>query len=188
MIRHTVAGAVAAALLFADAAGAQSGPAASDQLSVEEMERALGVGENEEADEAPRFRAPSFDLGGSDSTPIAAGPPQDRQRSFEVPVEFAFGSTQIARDYLTTIDRVAQVLQRNPGLTLKIRGHTDAVGTADANAALSRRRAEAVRYAIVGRGIAGARLSAEGAGESMLIPGIDPMSGQNRRVEFLRVQ
>jgi outer membrane protein OmpA-like peptidoglycan-associated protein len=188
MMRHAAAGALAAALLLAGAAGAQSGPGASGQLSVEEMERALGVGEAGEDDEAPRFRAPSFEVGDSGASPVAAGPAQEGPRSFEVPIEFAFGSTQITRDYLTTIDHVAQVLRRNPGLTLRIRGHTDAVGPADANAALSRRRAEAVRHAIISQGIAGRRLSAEGAGESMLIPGVDPMSGQNRRVEFLRVQ
>jgi outer membrane protein OmpA-like peptidoglycan-associated protein len=184
MMRHVAA--LGAALLAAAAAGAQSGSGASSQLSVEEMERALGVGETQ--DEAPRFRAPSFELGDSATTTVAAKPAQEGQRSFEVPIEFAFGSTQIRRDYLTTIDHVAQVLQRNPGLALKIRGHTDAVGSAEANAALSRRRAEAVRYAIISQGIAGGRLSAEGAGESMLIPGVDPTSGQNRRVEFLRVQ
>lgn len=187
--------ALAAALAAATAAGAQDG---STQPSVEEMERALGVGEDPSADEAPRFRAPSFEMGGSGastssgaSAAVAANAPRSASRatrSFEVPIEFDFGSTAIAAAFAPTIDRVAEVLRRNPELTLKIRGHTDGVGSAEANAALSQRRADAVRHAIARRGIANSRLAAEGAGESMLIPDVDPSSRRNRRVEFLRIQ
>jgi outer membrane protein OmpA-like peptidoglycan-associated protein len=187
MIGRFSAVAITAAVLFAGAAAAQDG---SKQLSVEEMERALGVGETAAEDEAPRFRAPSFEIGdaGSSSSSAPSPPRSSAARSFDVPIEFDFGSTQIARSFAPTIDRVADVLQRNPELRLKIRGHTDDVGSAEANAALSRRRAEAVRYAILERGIANSRLAAEGAGETMLIPGVAPASRRNRRVEFLRTQ
>lgn len=181
--------ALAAALVAASAAGAQDG---STQPSVEEMERALGVGEDPSGDEAPRFRAPSFEMGdsGASASATSNAPRRGSQvtRSFDVPIEFDFGSTAIASAFAPTIDRVAEVLRRNPELTLKIRGHTDDVGSAEANAALSQRRADAVRYAIVRRGIANSRLAAEGAGESMLIPDVDPSSRRNRRVEFLRTQ
>jgi outer membrane protein OmpA-like peptidoglycan-associated protein len=190
MIGRLGAIALAATTLAVSAAAAQEG---ASQPSVEEMEQALGIGEDEEEEEAPRFRAPSFEMGGSGSpsSQSSSSPSPGRSqapRSFDVPIEFDFGSTEISRTFVPTIDRVAEVLQRNPELKLKIRGHTDDVGSAEANSELSQRRADAVRYAIVRRGIANSRLAAEGAGESMLIPGVDPSSRRNRRVEFLRTQ
>ena len=65
-------------------------------------------------------------------------------------------------------------------------GHTDTVGSLDANIALSRRRAEAVRARLVeAHGVDGARIDARGVG--YLAPAVanDSDEGReaNRRVE-----
>lgn len=183
---------VASACLLANAPAAAQED--TDQPSVAEMEQALGLvaGPAGRKGEGARFRSPTFELtapetGGGESAPSPSGS-ETGARGFSVPIEFAFGSNKVAATYQPTIDNLVAVLRRNPGLTLTIRGHTDAVGSEDSNALLSRQRAETVRSALVARGVAPERLSAEGVGETMLIARISPNSPRNRRVEFLRRQ
>ena len=66
-------------------------------------------------------------------------------------------------------------------------GHTDDEGQAEANLALSRRRAEAVRAALVDGGVAGTRMQAAGRGESDPVADNDSAEGRarNRRVEII---
>ena len=62
---------------------------------------------------------------------------------------------------------MAKVLEQNPQLTgLRVEGHTDDVGDAAENEALSQRRAEAVREYLISKGVDGQRLDAKGFGES----------------------
>ncbi len=73
--------------------------------------------------------------------------------------------------------------------TIAIEGHTDNKGGADYNLALSQKRAEAVRAALVDRfGIAAGRLTATGFGETKPIETNDTIEGRarNRRVELSR--
>ena len=84
------------------------------------------------------------------------------------------------------IDQVAQVFKSNPGIRVKIEGHTDSSGAADYNLKLSDSRANAVRKALISRGIEADRLEAIGYGESKPISSNSSSKGraQNRRVEF----
>ena len=84
------------------------------------------------------------------------------------------------------IDQVAQVFKSNPGIRVKIEGHTDSSGAADYNLKLSDSRANAVRKALIERGIEADRLEAIGYGESKPISSNSSSKGraQNRRVEF----
>lgn len=85
-----------------------------------------------------------------------------------------------------------QINQRHPGASLHFVGHTDSRGSAEANNALSLRRAEAVLNWFAGHGFERGRLTAEGAGESRpLVPDEDgsgvyseSAGQQNRRVEI----
>ena len=52
----------------------------------------------------------------------------------------------------------------NPGVTIRIEGHTDNVGSLAFNMALSRDRASAVLDFLVTRGVAKSRLAIEGKG------------------------
>ena len=65
-------------------------------------------------------------------------------------------------------------------------GHTSSEGSDEYNDKLSQRRAEAVVAAIVGRGIAAGRISAEGRGEKQAIAANLTEAGRslNRRVEI----
>lgn len=66
-------------------------------------------------------------------------------------------------------------------------GHTDSVGSDEANQALSMKRAEAVRSYLVTHGVASEQVKAEGAGESMPISENSTPEGRatNRRVEII---
>ena len=76
-----------------------------------------------------------------------------------------------------------------PGVAIRIEGHTDSVGAAERNLLLSRARAEAVRAALIVRGVANERLRAEGLGQAQ--PRGDNATAQgraeNRRIEFKAV-
>lgn len=70
-----------------------------------------------------------------------------------------------------------------------IEGHTDGVGSVQANQVLSENRASAVRQWLAGNGIAASRLSTKGFGATVPVAPNDTPEGrqQNRSVE-IRVQ
>jgi OmpA-OmpF porin, OOP family len=79
-------------------------------------------------------------------------------------------------------------MMRSPDATGVLEGHTDANGKPAHNLALSKRRAEAVKAYLVAHGIATARLSTMGYGQSRPIADNGTADGraQNRRVVFQR--
>ena len=81
------------------------------------------------------------------------------------------------------------MLRNFPTWRLKITGHTDATGDVGANERLSQLRAEAVKAALVTRGIDANRLETEGAGELRPAAPNNTAEGRalNRRVELVRL-
>ena len=77
-------------------------------------------------------------------------------------------------------------MNQHDALVIRITGHTDAVGSDEANQILSEGRANAVRDELIKRGIAAERIEAEGKGESEPIADNATEEGRakNRRVEF----
>ena len=102
-------------------------------------------------------------------------------------IHFAFDSADIGQDYQDHLNSLAKVLQTSllEKTCLKVVGHTDSVGSADYNLALSESRAGMVRNFLVATGgIPEARVVMQGSGEQVPLDGVDPMHPQNRRVEF----
>lgn len=101
---------------------------------------------------------------------------------------FETGSAALSdRDY-TSLSLVADWLKADAARRLILVGHTDLSGALEANIALSKRRAEAVRQALISEfAIPAARISAEGAGP--LAPrasnATDEGRQKNRRVEAI---
>jgi OmpA-OmpF porin, OOP family len=85
------------------------------------------------------------------------------------------------------LSRLGDFLQQHPERNVLIEGHTDSTGSVEYNLDLSRRRADAVRSYLVGRGIAPTRVVIEGYGLSRPIASNDTVAGrqQNRRVEIV---
>ncbi|MBF0154666.1 MAG: OmpA family protein [Magnetococcales bacterium] len=88
------------------------------------------------------------------------------------------------------LDAAANVLKGNAALKVEIQGHTDDRGTDPYNMVLSKKRSEAVRNYLVGKGIAANRLSTSGFGESQPVAENRTAQGRakNRRVTLKPVQ
>jgi len=85
------------------------------------------------------------------------------------------------------LNKLARLLQEKTDNSILIEGHTDDVGSAEFNVQLSLRRAEAVRLALIQRGIAKERLKVSGYGRARPIAPNDTEVGRtlNRRVELI---
>jgi len=102
-------------------------------------------------------------------------------------VSFGTGTAVLGADSSTALDDIAGALKQNADIdSMVVEGHTDSVGNAEANRALSLARARAVVEALVSRGIARGRLSAKGMGDAIPVATNDTPVGRekNRRVEF----
>ena len=99
---------------------------------------------------------------------------------------FATNKTYILPQSEQAMSDLAHFLTENQGVTIHITGHTDAVGTDEANQILSEGRANAVKADLVKRGIAAERITTEGKGEKEPVADNDTEEGRalNRRVEF----
>jgi outer membrane protein OmpA-like peptidoglycan-associated protein len=117
--------------------------------------------------------------------PVAEKPKERIAISTEV--LFGFDSDALGSGAPAALDRVVTRMQDQPALRLAIEGHTDDIGEADYNLALSERRAQAVRAYLLARGIAADRVSARGFGEARPIAPNDGDEGRrkNRRVELV---
>lgn len=103
-------------------------------------------------------------------------------------LDFATGSADLGPGPFASLVSLADWLSRTPGARIVLVGHTDSVGSLDANAALSRRRAASVLERLTtGLGVDPAQVSAEGAGAlSPLASNLDPEGrAANRRVEVV---
>ncbi len=99
-------------------------------------------------------------------------------------IRFGEASTQLDPASGKLLDEVARSLRPCVGSVIAVTGHTDAGGNAKVNVALSLARAEAVRSALVARGIPGEGLRATGLGAAKPVEGLDPRDPANRRIEF----
>ncbi|MBL0329654.1 MAG: OmpA family protein [Bacteroidetes bacterium] len=89
------------------------------------------------------------------------------------------------------INEFAEFLKANPTLKIEVRGHTDNVGDAKSNLALSTDRAFSVRDLLISKGIAESRLlNFKGYGASNPIADNATEAGRakNRRTEFVIVE
>ena len=107
--------------------------------------------------------------------------------AIEEPVYFATGRDRILPRSRRVLTALAEALRLTPGIRrLSIVGHTDDVGTAEANRDLAERRAASVMRWLIEHEVDAARLEAHGLGEAD--PSREGTSAdareENRRVEF----
>ncbi|MDB5135089.1 MAG: OmpA family protein, partial [Mucilaginibacter sp.] len=100
-------------------------------------------------------------------------------------LEFDFGKATIRDHSLPSLDKVAELLV-NKNFSLKLAGHTDNVGSDDANMKLSKDRAESIKAYLVSKGANASRIEATGYGKNQPIASNKTAKGRqiNRRVEF----
>ena len=138
-----------------------------------------------------------------DACPLAQGPASSQgcnlqsfqginltpQRvELDPPLVFASGSAILDAAQRTMLGEVARLLRELPALKLTIEVHTDSRGDDAANLVLTQRQADAVRAALIERGVEASRLTAKGYGETRPLESNRTSQGRavNRRVEILR--
>lgn len=103
-------------------------------------------------------------------------------------VTFVTASAELTPQAHEVLTGVAASLKAYPEVRVEVQGHTDAIGSAVANRALSQARAESVRAFLIESGIAADRIAAVGYGEDYPVAPNDTEEGRarNRRVELVR--
>lgn len=102
-------------------------------------------------------------------------------------VLFDVNKSSLKPGAMNTMDRLAAFLKQGEGRSVVVEGHTDSTGSEEYNLELSRMRADAVRTALVERGVKADQIQATGKGEATPVASNDNAGGrqQNRRVEII---
>ena len=100
-------------------------------------------------------------------------------------IQFEDGSTSISKRSLPDLYRLMNLMKANPGLDLRINGHTDSDGSEFINEKLSRLRALAVAKFLSQQGVEKNRIHVKGYGEKYPLATNDTSIGRmkNRRIE-----
>jgi outer membrane protein OmpA-like peptidoglycan-associated protein len=111
---------------------------------------------------------------------LDATPPQSRLYT----ISFATGASAIPLEADSTVMALLEDVSTQQVVEVEITGHTDRVGTVEANDRLSKERAVAVREALIARGLRATLVRVVGRGErEPLVPTADEVAeSSNRRV------
>lgn len=99
---------------------------------------------------------------------------------------FATTSTRLKEEFFPTFIKLAAILQQDEfgDYVVRIEGHSDTLGAAKTNKALTEKRANAVRTFLIDRGkVPADRMTAVGLGESQLID--NDSHEKNRRIDII---
>lgn len=101
-------------------------------------------------------------------------------------ITFATGKAEIQPNFANTLNQLAGSFRTFPDSDLIVTGHTDSVGSYEANEVLSQRRAQSVAQFLKGNGVQSSRVEVIGAGSNQPVASNDTAEGraQNRRVEI----
>lgn len=99
---------------------------------------------------------------------------------------FDFGKATLRPESYPELDRLVGYMTKNSKMQIELSGHTDNVGSDEANLKLSDDRAKAVTAYIVSKEIKAERIQTKGYGETKPVGTNDTEEGRqlNRRVEF----
>lgn len=102
-------------------------------------------------------------------------------------VLFDTGKSELNPGAARKLDQLAQFLSEHKDRRVQIDGFTDSVGSDSYNEDLSRHRADAVKSALLSRGIESSRISTQGYGKSFPVADNNDSGGRqlNRRVEVV---
>ena len=102
---------------------------------------------------------------------------------------FEYDKAELLQHSIDDLQKLGELIQRNPRATFTIEGHTDSFGDPTYNEQLSQRRADAVKsWLVANMNIAAERILAKGYGRSKLIVSADHSieeQAPNRRVEIV---
>ncbi|MCU9949337.1 OmpA family protein [Pseudomonas sp. PDM13] len=101
-------------------------------------------------------------------------------------ITFATNSADIASNFYTPLNNLANSFKQYDQNSIEIVGHTDSTGSHQYNVNLSQLRAQSVANYLMAQGVNGARLSSRGMGPDQPVASnaTDAGRSQNRRVEI----
>lgn len=105
-------------------------------------------------------------------------------------VFFQTGKSTLLEVSIVELDKVVEMMQKNPTIRIQLGGHTDNVGNEAANLKLSEQRAKAVYDYLIRQGVSAERMSYKGYGQTQPVADNDTPEGRrkNRRTEFTIVE
>lgn len=108
------------------------------------------------------------------------------QKPVSYTVHFISGRQELTAESAPVLAEMKAELARRPAPEVTVIGHTDRVGTLEANDALSAKRAEAVRALLIEQGVPAAAIEATGRGERepVVATADEVEEAKNRRVEI----
>ena len=134
-------------------------------------------------------------LGGTPSIkPVGALRPEETALVSDLPppaksftLYFLEGTTDMTPESAPVLEELRAEIAKRPGAEVQVTGHTDTVGSAADNDALSQKRAEEILNLLASKGFDRSIMSAVGRGERELkVPTADNVeSPTNRRVEVI---
>lgn len=103
-------------------------------------------------------------------------------------IHFDTGKSDILPDSESTLNEIVKLMQQQTDLKLRVEGHTDNQGNAASNQTLSDKRAQSVVTWLAAHGVAAARLTAKGFGQTKPVADNSTEDGRakNRRVELAK--
>ena len=140
----------------------------------------------------PRTAAVSHAAVPKAASPVASAPTPGGAPSVNLTVQFATNSAELTPAAVRTLSELGRALSSDAlrSYHFRIEGHTDTVGSPDANKSLSGRRAEAVVSFLVSKfNIDPSRLEAVGMGEDGLLiqTQANTPEPRNRRVQVINL-
>ena len=125
-------------------------------------------------------RVPEVPTVGTTGTVPTTGVNVDRRLLFDT------GSSTLQPRSRGQLQTIAVILKAHPGAQATIAGYTDNVGSAASNLTLSKQRADTVRNELIGMGVDGSRLTAEGYGDTNPVGSNSTEAGRamNRRISI----
>lgn len=167
--------------------------AAADAVVMQDVEAALEGVAGAQTAKLSAAREREAALARQEAELVAGGklPASTRDARGEVFVlagdAFGSGQSSLTASAAASVRALAAYLQAGPSTTVRIEGHTDSQGAADANLKLSQRRAAAVRETLLAGGIPASRVQATGRGDVQPVADNGTAAGRarNRRVEIV---
>jgi len=104
-------------------------------------------------------------------------------------IQYESGSFEPDAAAKARLDEVAVTMQAYPNLKIEVNGYTDALGSLSGNLKLSKKRADAVREYLIGKGVSSDRITTKGFGEDKPVADNSTPEGRqrNRRIEIVPV-
>ena len=170
--------------------------AAVEEQARQEAEQALQGAATQQAAKLSAAREKELSLAREEAELVAGAklPPMKRDSRGEVFTlagdAFASGQATLTAGASGSMRALAHYLDVSRANAVRIEGHTDSQGDAAANQALSQRRADAVRKALVAGGAGSVRIDAAGRGATQPVGDNGTAAGRakNRRVEIIVTQ